>query len=95
MKQIELQKQLVQVSSQQGIKERQKRKGELTKSELAELPSETKLYRAVGKTYVLPTVFFNLTLVKLVFDFIPSVFLVVNVLFDQILLSNCFVLCLN
>lgn len=53
MKQIELQKQLVQVSSQQSIKERQKRKGELTGAELAELPADTKLYRSVGKTCVL------------------------------------------
>jgi hypothetical protein len=52
MKQNELQKQLMQVSSQQGMKERQKRKSELTTSELAELPAGTNLYRSVGKTCV-------------------------------------------
>jgi chaperonin cofactor prefoldin len=50
MKQNELQKQLMQVSSQQGMKERQKRKSELTTAELAELPAGTNLYRSVGKT---------------------------------------------
>ena len=52
MKAMELQKQLVQVTSQHGMKERQKRKNELTVSELSELPAETRLYRAVGKTCV-------------------------------------------
>jgi hypothetical protein len=53
MKQNELQKQLMQVSSQQGMKERQKRKSELTTAELAELPAGTNLYRSVGKTCAL------------------------------------------
>ena len=37
---------------QLSLKDRQKRKSELTMSELAELPSDTKLYKTVGKSYV-------------------------------------------
>ncbi len=52
-KQMEMQKQLVQANSQLSLKDRQKRKSELTMAELAELPVDTKLYKSVGKSFIL------------------------------------------
>ncbi len=52
-KQMDVQKQLVQANSQLSLKDRQKRKSELTMTELGELPADTKLYKSVGKSFIL------------------------------------------
>eukprot|EP00455_Lapot_gusevi_P047473 TRINITY_DN641_c0_g2_i3.p2 TRINITY_DN641_c0_g2~~TRINITY_DN641_c0_g2_i3.p2 ORF type:complete len:124 (-),score=34.16 TRINITY_DN641_c0_g2_i3:37-408(-) len=52
-KQVEISRQLINANGQLTIKERTKKKSELTLSELNEMPETTKMYKSIGRTFVL------------------------------------------